>query len=79
MWNEDDMVDLSGKIAIITGANSGIGYEAARALSSKNAEVIMACRSMDKGEKSMGKILAINPKSKITYLDNVVMLRVPET
>lgn len=48
-WNNSDMPDLSGKIVIVTGANSGIGYEASKALALKNAEVVMTCRNLEKG------------------------------
>ena len=40
-WTADDMPDLSGKVAIVTGANSGIGLEAARALARKRAHVVL--------------------------------------
>ena len=43
-WTARDIPDQSGKIAIVTGANSGIGYDTARGLAIKNATVIMACR-----------------------------------
>ena len=55
-WTTENIPDQSGKIAIVTGANSGIGYEAARALALKGATVIMACRSLEKGETSLEQI-----------------------
>ncbi|QRW02360.1 short chain dehydrogenase [Ceratobasidium sp. AG-Ba] len=51
-------VDLGGKIAIVTGANSGIGYECARALASMGARVVLACRSEAKGEEARKKLEA---------------------
>ena len=48
-WSTEDIPDQSGKIAIVTGANSGIGLVAARELAGKGATVIVACRSVDKG------------------------------
>ena len=42
-------VDLAGKLMIVTGANTGIGYEAARALSAAGARVIFACRNEETG------------------------------
>ena len=44
------MSDQSGKVVVITGANSGVGYESAVVLARKGARVVMACRSMDKAE-----------------------------
>lgn len=48
MWTQKDITDQSGKIALVTGANSGIGLEAAIALYQAGANVILACRDMEK-------------------------------
>lgn len=42
--------DLTGKVVIVTGANTGIGQETVLALANRKAKVIMACRDMDKCE-----------------------------
>jgi NAD(P)-dependent dehydrogenase (short-subunit alcohol dehydrogenase family) len=67
-WKFDNMPDLSGKIIVVTGGNSGLGFEAVKAFASKNALVIMACRSVEKGENAKKQILAQNPNSSITVM-----------
>lgn len=52
-WSTEDIPDQSGVTAIITGANSGIGLVAARELAGKGATVIVACRSVEKGENAV--------------------------
>ena len=48
--------DLSGKVAIVTGGNCGIGYETCRALAFHGAHVIMACRSLDRAHAAIEQI-----------------------
>lgn len=43
--------ELDGKVIIVTGANTGIGYQTVRELAKRNAKIIMACRDMEKCEK----------------------------
>jgi NAD(P)-dependent dehydrogenase (short-subunit alcohol dehydrogenase family) len=51
------MPDLSGKVILVTGGNSGLGYESVKAFASKRAEVILASRSTEKGESAKAEIL----------------------
>ena len=44
-------VDLSGRVAVVTGGNAGIGYETAKALAAMGAHTIIACRSRDRAEQ----------------------------
>ncbi|MCP9850427.1 oxidoreductase [Cyanobium sp. Morenito 9A2] len=60
-WTTDDLGDLSGRLALITGANSGLGLESARALSEHGATVVLACRSRRRAEESRDALL---PKAK---------------
>ena len=50
VWRLSDMPDQSGRVFLITGANSGIGFEAAKALARRGARVVMACRNVEKAE-----------------------------
>ncbi|KAF8605707.1 NAD(P)-binding protein [Ceratobasidium sp. AG-I] len=58
-------IDLHGKLAIVTGANSGIGFEVARVLVGLGAHVILACRSQSKGEEAMRKIIDLTGSKSI--------------
>ncbi len=64
-WKVNDIPDLSGKIALITGANSGIGYETAKEFARKGIEVILACRSIEKGEEAASTIRTEIPDAKL--------------
>lgn len=55
-WTHADIPDLTGKVIIITGANSGIGYEAALALARKGGRTILACRSVEKAQAALRQI-----------------------
>lgn len=55
-WTTKNMPSQAGKTVIITGANSGIGLEIATALARKGAQVVLACRSLDRGEHAAREI-----------------------
>lgn len=61
--------NLTGKRMIITGANSGIGFEAAKALAQKGAEVILTVRNKQKGELAADSILRENPQASIKVME----------
>lgn len=52
------MPDLEGKTVVVTGANSGLGFEGTRAFASRGATVVMACRSVERGERAVREIRA---------------------
>jgi NAD(P)-dependent dehydrogenase (short-subunit alcohol dehydrogenase family) len=67
-WTENNIPDQTGRVAIVTGANSGIGWDTARALAQKGATVIMACRSMPKANASAEQIKALKPAGKVVVM-----------
>ncbi|KPL24301.1 MAG: short-chain dehydrogenase, partial [Bacteroides sp. SM1_62] len=67
-WTIDQVPDLSGKIMVVTGGNSGLGYESVRAFAMKGAEVILASRSTEKGEVAKSAILKDFPDGKIKVM-----------
>ncbi|MFE7797906.1 oxidoreductase [Nocardia sp. NPDC057440] len=64
-WTELDIPDLGGRIAVVTGANTGIGFETARALAEHSATVVLACRSRDKAEAAANRIIENTPDATI--------------
>lgn len=67
-WTTENIKSQKGKIVLITGANSGIGLEAASVLSQKEAVIIMAVRNLEKGKAAMSGILAKNPKAQVQLM-----------
>ena len=61
--------DLSGKLALVTGANTGIGFEIASSLAQQGATVYLACRNKEKGEAAASKICDTGAKAFFVHLD----------
>jgi NAD(P)-dependent dehydrogenase (short-subunit alcohol dehydrogenase family) len=63
-WTGDQIPAQEGRIALVTGANSGLGYQISKALAAKGARVIMACRNLEKGKSALKGILAERPSAE---------------
>src|SRR5688572_27434533 len=69
MWTVDDIADQHGRTAVITGANSGLGLQTARALAGKRATVVMACRNQEKGAAALQSVREQHPAATVELLE----------
>ena len=69
VWAAAHVPDQSGRVAVVTGANSGIGFETARALALRGARVVLACRSLDRARTAQARILAERPNAITQVLE----------
>src|SRR5438876_11500119 len=67
-WTKQNIGDLTGKVFVVTGANSGLGYESTLALAEKGATVIMACRNLEKAQRARDAIKAAVPSAKLELM-----------
>ncbi|ORV19610.1 SDR family NAD(P)-dependent oxidoreductase [Mycobacterium celatum] len=68
-WSEADVPDQSGRIAIVTGANTGIGYHTAAVLARCGAHVVLAVRNLEKGNAALARIVAAQPQADVTLAE----------
>jgi NAD(P)-dependent dehydrogenase (short-subunit alcohol dehydrogenase family) len=64
-WTAADVPDQSGRVAIITGANTGIGFHTAAVLADRGAHVVLAVRDVDKGQQAAARITAASPTANV--------------
>lgn len=66
-WTVDQIPDQSGRTAVVTGANSGLGFETAKALVGRGANLVLACRSASKAEAAIDAIRREEPAGKVEF------------
>ncbi|HEY0944428.1 MAG TPA: SDR family oxidoreductase [Opitutaceae bacterium] len=66
-WTTADMPSQAGRIVLVTGGTSGMGYEDAKALAAAGAQVVIAARNRQRGEETLAKIKAAVPDAKVQF------------
>ena len=67
-WTVADVPDQQGRTAVVTGANSGIGFEAAAVLAQRGAVTVLACRDTGKAERAAARLSATAPRAKVSVV-----------
>jgi len=67
-WTAEDIPDQTGKVVVVTGGNSGLGYRSVRQLARKGAHVVLTCRTPAKGEAARDQILDERPDAEIEVM-----------
>src|SRR4051812_5469732 len=67
-FTEADVPDQSGKTFIVTGANTGIGFEVARVLGERSARVLLACRDAARAGTAIARIQQATPRAELAFL-----------
>ena len=68
-WTEQDVPDQHGRVAVVTGANTGLGFETARVLAARGASVVVAVRDVEKGKQAAARIAAAAPGADLTVVE----------
>lgn len=68
-WTKDNIQNLDGKVFVITGANSGMGYESSLALAEKGATVVMACRNLERAGRASQAVKIVVPSAKLELME----------
>jgi NAD(P)-dependent dehydrogenase (short-subunit alcohol dehydrogenase family) len=67
-WTAADVPDQKGRTAVVTGANTGIGFEAAAVLAQRGAVTVLACRDTGKGERAAARLSAATPDVAVSVV-----------
>ncbi|HEX9526280.1 MAG TPA: oxidoreductase, partial [Streptosporangiaceae bacterium] len=65
-WTSDDVPGQHGRLAVVTGANTGLGFETARVLAARGASVVLAVRDTEKGKRAAARIVGTAPGANVT-------------
>src|SRR5258706_9215043 len=64
-WTSDDVPGQHGRLAVVTGANTGLGFETARVLAARGASVVLAVRDTEKGKRAAARIAGTAPGADV--------------
>src|SRR6202034_820472 len=64
-WTSDDVPAQQGRLAVITGANTGLGFETAQVLAAHGASVVLAVRDIEKGKRAAARIVGTTPGANV--------------
>ncbi len=65
-WTANDVPDQTGRLAVVTGSNTGLGFDTARVLAARGAHVVMACRDTAKADAEAARIRAQTPGAQVS-------------
>jgi NAD(P)-dependent dehydrogenase (short-subunit alcohol dehydrogenase family) len=65
-WTSEDVPGQQGRVAVVTGANTGLGFETAQILAGRGASVVLAVRNVEKGKEAAARIAAAAPGASVT-------------
>ena len=65
-WTSDDVPGQHGRLAVVTGANTGLGFQTAQVLAAHGASVVLAVRDTEKGKAAAARIAGTAPGADIT-------------
>jgi NAD(P)-dependent dehydrogenase (short-subunit alcohol dehydrogenase family) len=68
-WTHENVPDQSGRTVVVTGANSGLGYEATKAFARNGAHVVMACRSLNRARSAREEVRAVVTEASIEVME----------
>jgi NAD(P)-dependent dehydrogenase (short-subunit alcohol dehydrogenase family) len=68
-WTTADIPDLSGKTAVVTGANAGLGLETAKGLAGAGCHVVMAARNREKADRAFTELTALHPGASLEIVE----------
>jgi NAD(P)-dependent dehydrogenase (short-subunit alcohol dehydrogenase family) len=69
VWTAAEIPDQHGRVALVTGANSGLGFQTARALAGKGATVVMGCRNQIKGAEALARVIDEHPRASAELVE----------